>query len=64
MVDPRLESWENDNICGIDVISSQYFPNFNLKFKSLNLHLDTIQLVRKKKRHILREKIPQSYNEC
>lgn len=47
------------------MISLQYFSNFN-KVRALNLLLDTLQIVRlKKKRHILREKkIPQSYTSA
>lgn len=48
----------------IDVISLQYFSNFN-KVRSLNLLLDTLQLVRLKKNGIFCErKISQSYTSA
>lgn len=47
------------------MISLRYFSNFN-KVRALNLHLDTLQLVRfkKKKAYSAREKIPQSYTSA
>lgn len=63
MAGPGLESGEFESMNDIDVISLQYFSNFN-KVRSLNLLLDTLQLVRLKKWYILREKNTTILYEC
>lgn len=56
MAGPGLESGEFDSLHDIDMISLQYFSNFD-KVRSLNLLLDTLQLVRlKKMAYSVREK--------
>lgn len=63
MAGPGLESGEFESMNDIDVISLQYFSNFN-KVRSLNFLLDTLQLVRLKKWYILREKNTTILYEC